>query len=162
MHGSRKFSQRGSNFDNIVFFCFVFLDERREDPSSTKSGPSSDCQRNAILLVGRWWPNIECWPGSFVIFQRIQTSIAKKPYIFLIFQGGGGPEPLSPPLDWRLKLYKVERKANMLKCCLRRHITQRIDLSAMAHHNWKMGFVLIRSMHYSKHLHLKVTIEEQP
>ena len=37
-----------------------------------------------------------------VIFQGIQTSIAKKPYIFVIFQGGrggGGPDPLVPPLD---------------------------------------------------------------
>ena len=25
--------------------------------------------------------------------------MAKKPYIFVIFQGGGGPDPLSPPLD---------------------------------------------------------------
>ena len=39
------------------------------------------------------WPNIECWLGSFVFFQWIQTSIAKKPYVFLIFQvcvGEGG------------------------------------------------------------------------
>ena len=44
------------------------------------------------------WPNIECWLGSFVIFQRIQTSIAKKPYIFVIFQGwgGGSRPPVSP------------------------------------------------------------------
>ena len=27
------------------------------------------------------------------------TSFAKKPNIFEIFQGGGGPDPLSPPLD---------------------------------------------------------------
>ena len=32
---------------------------------------------------------------SFVIFQGIQTSIAKKPYIFVIFQGGG-LDPLPP------------------------------------------------------------------
>ena len=28
-----------------------------------------------------------------MIFQGIRTSIAKKPYIFVIFQGGGGVEP---------------------------------------------------------------------
>ena len=28
-----------------------------------------------------------------------RTSITKKPYIFVIFRGGGGPEPLPPPLD---------------------------------------------------------------
>ena len=32
-----------------------------------------------------------------MIFQGIRTSIAKEPYIFVIFQGG--PNPLSPPLD---------------------------------------------------------------
>ena len=32
---------------------------------------------------------------SFVIFKGIKTSIAKKPFIFVIFQGG--PDPLSPP-----------------------------------------------------------------
>ena len=33
--------------------------------------------------------NMECWLGGFVIFQGIPTSIAKEPYIFVIFQGGG-------------------------------------------------------------------------
>ena len=33
----------------------------------------------------------------FVIFQGIPTSIAKEPYCFVIFQGGGGPVPLPPP-----------------------------------------------------------------
>ena len=45
----------------------------------------------------RWWPNIECWFGSHLIFQGIGTSIARKPYIFVIFQGGSGP-PVPPPL----------------------------------------------------------------
>ena len=31
-----------------------------------------------------------------MIVQGIQTIIAKKPYIFVIFQRGGGPYPLSP------------------------------------------------------------------
>ena len=35
-------------------------------------------------------------------FQRIRTSIARKPYIFVIFQGGGGPDPLSAPMDPRM------------------------------------------------------------
>ena len=29
-----------------------------------------------------------CWLGSFVILQGLRTSIAKKPYIFVIFRGG--------------------------------------------------------------------------
>ena len=55
-----------------------------------------------------WWPNIECWLGSLVIFQGIQTSVAKKPYIFVIFQGswggGGGVRTpcslLDPPMTY--------------------------------------------------------------
>ena len=30
----------------------------------------------------------QCWLNSVVIFQGIRTSIAKKPYIFVFFQGG--------------------------------------------------------------------------
>ena len=34
--------------------CFLYVfDEGREDPNSTKSGPSSARQRNAISLAGR-------------------------------------------------------------------------------------------------------------
>ena len=37
----------------------------------------------------------KCWLGIFLIFQGIGTSIAKKPYIFVIFQGGPDPGPPS-------------------------------------------------------------------
>ena len=40
----------------------------------------------------------ECWLGScFVIVQGIRTSIAKKTYMFVIFQRGGGPDSKLPP-----------------------------------------------------------------
>ena len=99
-HGSRKFCQRGSKFDNVFFFFFFFLfvDGGIEDLNTALNGPSLACYRNAISIAGRWWPNIKCWFGSFVIFHGIQTSIAKKPFIFVIFQGVG-PDPLSPSLD---------------------------------------------------------------
>ena len=84
MCGSRKFCQALTTF-------FIFLVyEGREDPSTTLNGVSLAC---------RWWPNIEFWLGSFVIFQGIWTNIAKKPYIFLWFFGGGGRIP-SPPPHW--------------------------------------------------------------
>ena len=58
-------------------------------------------QQNAIMAHHS---NIECWLGSFVIFKVIRTSIAKKPYSFVIFRGGGGgPDPCSlTPLDPRM------------------------------------------------------------
>ena len=41
----------------------------------------------------------------YVISQWNRTSIAKKPYIFVIFQGG--PDPLSSPLDSRINIKKT-------------------------------------------------------
>ena len=35
---------------------------------------------------------------SFVIFQGIRSSIAKKPFSFVIFQGDTNPPPLDPPM----------------------------------------------------------------
>ena len=48
MRRSRKFCQRGSNFD---FFLF---DEGRKDPNTTISGPSMAGQRNAVQIAFRW------------------------------------------------------------------------------------------------------------
>ena len=87
--GYRKFCQRGSNSYN----CFFLVDEELEDPNTTKSRPIIAYQRNAISLASRWWPYLKCWLGSLVIFKGIRTSIAKKPYIFVIFQGGPDPPP---------------------------------------------------------------------
>ena len=79
MRGSRKFCKRGFNSDN-VYFIFIWWVERGS---------------KIALKAGWYWPNIECWLGSFLIYQGIWTSIAKKPYIFVIFQVGSGP-PAAP------------------------------------------------------------------
>ena len=47
MCGSRKFCQTVSNSDNFFFK----IDEGREDLNTTKSGPSSVRQRNAIEMA---------------------------------------------------------------------------------------------------------------
>ena len=73
--------------DSFVRGCFFFVDEGREDPSTTIGWPSSARQQSAIN-------NIECWLGS-CDFQGIPTSIAREPYIFVIFQRD--PDPLPPP-----------------------------------------------------------------
>ena len=52
--------------------------------------PPAKRHLNGASLANRWWPNIEYWLGSLVIFQGIRTSIAAKP----LFQGGYGPLPL--------------------------------------------------------------------
>ena len=56
-------------------------------------GPPAKRHLNDVSLAGRRWHKIEFWLCSFVIFQGILTIIAKKPYIFVIFQGVG-PDPL--------------------------------------------------------------------
>ena len=65
---------------------FFLVDERRKDPNTTKRaiiGPPAKRHLNGVSLVGRWWPNIECCFGSFVVvLQRIRTSFAKKPYCY--------------------------------------------------------------------------------
>ena len=52
IRGSRKFCQRGSNFDK--FFFLLLVDEGREYPNTTISGPSLARQRNAIEMAFRW------------------------------------------------------------------------------------------------------------
>ena len=52
LRGSIKFCQRVSDFD--VFFCFFFLvDEGRDNPNATISGPTSARQRNAFEMAFR-------------------------------------------------------------------------------------------------------------
>ena len=71
------------------------------------------------LLAGHWWPASETpfklrfaggpimaqhWMLELWDFKGIRTSIDKKPYIFVIFQGlggGGGPDPLWIRTWWR-------------------------------------------------------------
>ena len=77
MCGSRKFCPRGCKFDNVFFL--VHKGKKDSNTANKWDGPLSARQRNAIY--------------SFVIFQGIRTSIATKPYIFVNFQGGGGPDP---------------------------------------------------------------------
>ena len=118
MRGSSKFCQRGSNFDRVLFLLLsLVVDEERKDPNTNISRPSSACL---------CWPNIECWLGSFVIFQGIWTSIAKIPYFFFYFSGGGGGQdplyPPPPPLDLHM-LADVSSEARGLNfgLCLKLH-----------------------------------------
>ena len=53
MRGSRNYCQIGSYFDNFFLFFIFFVDEGREDPNSTISGPSLARKRNAIEMAFR-------------------------------------------------------------------------------------------------------------
>ena len=98
MRGSRKLCQRGSNSNN-VFFVF---DEGKEDPNITTSRPSSAFKW--CFAGGPMMAQHKCWLCDF---QGIQTSIAKKPYIFVIFQVEGSGPPAPPPLDPHMSVSTV-------------------------------------------------------
>ena len=104
---SRKFGQRG------VQIWYFFLSWWGERGSKYRYkwmgwaiiGPPVKRHLNGVSLAGRWWPNIKCWLRSFVVYSGNPTSIAKKPYIFVIFQGGGVSGPPVPPLDPLMTLH---------------------------------------------------------
>ena len=64
-------------------------------------GPPAKRHIIGVSLAGRYWPNIECWLGTFVISgDPDQYGLAT--IIFAIFQGGGVRTPcppLDPPMD---------------------------------------------------------------
>ena len=82
-------------------FLFFFVHEEKMIQYHYKraiNGPPAKRHLNGVSLACRWWPTIECWLCSFVNFQVIRTSVAKKPYIFVIFQGWSRP-PFPPPFE---------------------------------------------------------------
>ena len=67
------------NFVRGGQFFVVVVDEGWDNYKGAIIGPPAKHHLNGVLLACWWWPNIECWLGSFVIFQ-------------------GGPDPLFPLL----------------------------------------------------------------
>ena len=57
------------------------------------------CLLNGVSLACRWWPPIECWLGSFVIFRGSRPVLLKKLY-FCDFSGGPNTPPAPPPPLW--------------------------------------------------------------
>ena len=85
LRDSRKFCQRGSSFDSLMRGGNIQI--------PLLAGHQGFAGGPMVAQHGN-----QCWLGSFVIFQGNPTSIAKEPYIFLIFQGrGSGPPALPPP-----------------------------------------------------------------
>ena len=75
-----------------------FLDEGREDPNTTNSGPSSASQRNTIQTAFRWLAHDGStlnadWLESFVIFKESGRALLN----FLCFFSGGGGGGIGPP-----------------------------------------------------------------
>ena len=90
---SRKFCQRGSNFENIFFL----VDEGREDPNTTIRRPLLAHHRNTvngISLVCRWWPYFV----ALRFFRGSQPILLEKPIFLRFFRGGvGSGHPVPHP-----------------------------------------------------------------
>ena len=89
MRGSRKFCQSGPTLTRFYLFFKLMRREMIQIPLlADHQRPASE---TPFRLAGRWWPNIECWIGSIVILRGSgPVLLRKEPYIFVIFQGGGG------------------------------------------------------------------------
>ena len=112
MLGSRKFCQKGSNFDNVFFSwgkggskyhynqaIFGPRAKRYLNAGQHRHANETPCHLNGVSLACRWWPNIQCWLGSFVIF-RGSGPILLENAIFLCFFSGGSGHPVPPTPIW--------------------------------------------------------------
>ena len=96
MRGSRKFCQ----VDGVCFFfcccccCCFLVDEGREDPNTSISGPYFKWRFAGVPMMAQHW----IWLGSFVIFRGSRPVLLRSP-IFFYFSRGRGPDPLSTRLD---------------------------------------------------------------
>ena len=70
------------------FFVVCFFDQGKSIQIALKAGH-------------QWWPKIECWLSSFVIFSGSGPVLLRNP-ILLYFSGGGWSGPPVPPLDPRM------------------------------------------------------------
>ena len=104
MHRSRKFCQR--------FFSLVWWGEEGSKYHYKWAiiGLPTKHHSNGVSLAGRWWPNIECWIGSFVIL-RGSRPVFLRNQIFLEFSRGGRVwTPCPPPLDhdWPVSWHNLQ------------------------------------------------------
>ena len=101
MRGSRKFSLMGSKSN--VFF--VLRGKRVQIPlKACHFRPASETPfKNGVSLACRWWPNIECWLGSFETFENFRGSgpvLLRNPISLWFFRGR--VRIPCPPLDPRM------------------------------------------------------------
>ena len=80
MRGSRKFCQRGSNFDN-VFFIIIRGERIKYHYQRAITGPPAKrhLNGNSVSLACRRVPNIECRLDSFVIFRGSRPVFLRNP-----------------------------------------------------------------------------------
>ena len=99
IRGSRKFCQRGSNSDNSFA-----VDDGRENPNyiSIKEGHHRPASETPF-----WWPNIECWLGSFWHFRGYGQVLLRNPIALWIFRGEVVWTPCAPSRSAHGQLFYV-------------------------------------------------------
>ena len=63
--------------------------------------PPAKRHLNGVSLACLWWPNTECWLGSFVFFRGSEPVLLRNPIFLWFFRGGSRP-PVPPSLDPRM------------------------------------------------------------
>ena len=64
-----------------------------------KIGPTPTRHLNGVSQMSRWWPNIECWLGSFVIIHiGLGTVFLRKPIVLGVSREVRTPSPFPNPL----------------------------------------------------------------
>ena len=106
----------------MITFVFVFLvDKGIEEPFPAINGPPSARQRNAIKMAFRSraadGPALNADLVALSFFRGSGPRIAKKPYIFVIFQGGGGVPDPCPPQDPPMSTCRTKLACLSQKLC---------------------------------------------
>ena len=88
-----------TTFFFLLFFLFSVDGMERGSKCHYKwaiIGPPVKRHWNGGSLACRYWPTIECWLGSLVIFRGSRSILLGNSIFLWCFRGGGGPDPLSP------------------------------------------------------------------
>ena len=98
----QNFLPEGAQLWQLFFFFFFFFffswwDERGSKYHNMRANIVPPVKR--VSLACRWWPNIEFWLGSFVLFRESGQVLPWNPIYVWFFRGGGGPDPLPPSWD---------------------------------------------------------------
>ena len=93
------------NWRNILSWIFSSFFKGVRIQISLKADhhrPASETPLNGVSLACRWWPNVECWLGSFENFKGSGSVLLRNSIFLWFFRGGGGSGPPVPPLDPRM------------------------------------------------------------
>ena len=82
-----------------LFFFFLKGERIQISQKAGYHRPASETPLNGVSLACQWWPNVECWLGSFENFRGSGPVLLRNSIFFVIFTGmwgGGGSGPPVP------------------------------------------------------------------